>query len=57
MLIVESLDWPGNVIIRANTFLHVFSVVNVALLDIVVLLFVTGRRQVESEDCLCLLEL
>lgn len=57
MLIVESLDGPGNVIIRTNTFLHVFSVVNVALLDIVVLLFVTGRRQIESEDCISLLEL
>ena len=41
MLVVECLDRAWDVVVRADALLHVLAVVDVALLDLVVLLLVT----------------
>jgi len=56
MLIIKSLNWSWNKIIRADTFLHVFTIVDVFFLDIFILLFIACWRKEKCEDCLCLLE-
>ncbi len=57
MLVVKGLDRPRDIVVRTDSFLHVLSIVDVALLDVVILLLVTGRRKTEGENGLGLLEL
>lgn len=56
MLIIKSLNRSWDEIIRADTFLHVFTIVDVFFLDIFILLFIACWRKEKCEDCLCLLE-
>ena len=42
MLKIKGLYWPGDVIVRADSFLHILTIIDVRLLDIVILLLITG---------------
>lgn len=56
VLIIKSLNWSWNEIIRADTFLHVFTIIDVFFLNIFILLFIACWRKEKCENCLCLLE-
>lgn len=57
MLVVECLYGTGNVVVRADSLLHVLTIVNVALLNVIILLFVACRGQEECKYSLGLLQL
>lgn len=57
MLVVESLYGAWNIVVRANPFLHILTIVDVTFFDLVVLLFVASRGKVKSKDRLRLLKL
>lgn len=55
MLVVESLHRPWDIVVRADSLLHVLAVVDVAPFDLVVLLLVANGGQAKCEYRLGLL--
>lgn len=56
MLIVEGLHRPRNVVIGADSLLHILTIVDIFLFYFIALLLVASRRQEEGENGLSLLK-